>query len=675
MTWSAVRAERTGIAPRPRSAASVRALFGALSLVLLAASPAHALDEPFVDDAEPTIESRPADAEQAGSAGAAAISPATETNDEEAPQPWETKADVETSLHQVLGESRFRFCNESGYRLWPEQKRTYCPLAKDIEPRCKELAKACLRPAWGEDEPPPKDDDDISFAWLRSLGGLVRVLFWAVLAFVVFVILRALARHLTEELRRRKHEERAPVLIENVPAPEAPRETNVDRLLERAKAEAARGEYAQALTSAHAAALHALEERGLVKVHRSRTNGDYLRQLGDHRTERDQMRRIVRDVESVQFGHDQANATTFTRVFGVVTALTGRVAVLCLFMTFAGLLTACDRPKGPEAPSSPTSPDGYGLLETLLQRHSKEAQRRVRKITEPPSEVHTFVSLSPDLRKEEWERVLSWVESGGTLVTAGFPPALLEVLDTKVEASECAASLATPGLNLRQEGAKAFSSVPGDSIVDCGNLTFLTEIQRGSGFIYAFADDAFLRNANLGTLDNAQVVVRIAAAPEGRVELLGPWTGSGTHDPFQTIHAAGLTPWLLQLFLLALCYAVYRGVRFGTPREPIRDSRRAFVEHAEALSTQYGKAKASGYALESYGRWAALRLRQRVTVRERDMHALAQAVARRTGADPMKTLKILVEAQSADQLAGDAGEHARTMNELARLLREVSGPK
>lgn len=635
---------------------------------LLLASARPALGQPSFDDSESTVTSS-----VSGQAGAAGTVDVAEESLE--PEPWEKLPEVDASVGSTLGESRFRFCHEAGYRLWPDQKKTYCALTSDLGTRCPELLRACERPAWGADEPLPEDVDGFSFEWLRHVGGVVRFLFWAVLAVVVVLLLRALARHLSEELKRRRHEERVPVLLEAAPAAPAPRETNVDRLLERAKAEAARGDFALALSSAHAAALHALEDRGLVKVHRSRTNGDYLRQLGDHRGEREQMRGIVRDVESVQFGHDVASAETFSRVLGAVSALTGRSLVLCLCLLGASVLTACEKPKGPESPISPTGPDGYALLESLLQRHSKESQRRVRRVTEIAPEVRSLVALGPDLRKEEWERVLRWVASGGTLVTAGVPRALLEALGGEVESEPCKASLSTPGLHLRQEGGDAFSKALGTNLIGCGALAFLSEIQHGAGFVYAFADDAFLRNANLGTLDNAQVVVRIASSPEGRVELLGPWTGSGTHDPFQTIHNAGLTPWLLQLLLLALAYAAFRGVRFGTPREPSRVKRRAFVEHAEALATQYGRARASAYALESYGRWAALRLRERVTVRERDMHALAQAIARRTGEDPMKTLEILVEAQSADQLAGDPHEHARTMNELGRLLRKVGGPQ
>jgi hypothetical protein len=107
--------------------------------------------------------------------------------------------------------------------------------------------------------------------------------------------------------------------------------------------------------------------------------------------------------------------------------------------------------------------------------------------------------------------------------------------------------------------------------------------------------------------------------------------------------------------------------------EPVREQRRAFAEHAEALANQYARSKSSGYALEQYGRWAIERIRERVPVRERDLHALAHAVARRTGGEPMAILKILVEVQSAGQIQGAPEEHHRTMQALSRILRDVGG--
>jgi hypothetical protein len=657
MPWRNVRADRFSQASRLRA-------FGALTLC------AALVSSPSVVRAEEESVTENVEACDSSDVGAGGAVHAGE------PETWEKDPLVDQSLSQELRDPRYRFCHQAGYRLWPHQKQLYCPPSKELEGRCPELVRACQRPAWGDDSPPPEEDGWSLFDWLPNLSWLVRLLFWGGLAAVLFFLGRALARHIAEEVRRRRAV-LAPVPLDvAVSEPDAPRETNVDRLLERAKAEAARGDFAAALASAHAAALHALGDRSLIKLHRSRTNGDYLRQLGEHRAEREQMRHIVREVEAVQFGHADADAATFSRVLAAVSALTGRLAVLCLCFLGSVSLVACDSKIVPESPASPTSPDGHALLEALLTRHSKEVRRRVQRINDVPTDVTRFVALGPSLRDQEWERLLTWVDGGGTLVTTGIPHQLAEALHLgEVKTTECKEPLDITGLHLSQAGGQAFDHPDAPRLVDCGKRPFMIEIGHGAGSVVALADDAFLRNANLAAADNAQLIVQLAAAPDGKVELLGPWTGSGTRDPLETIRNAGLTPWLLQLLLLALGYVAWRGVRFGTPREPVRDTRRAFVEHAEALATQYGRAKASGYALESYGRWAALRLRQRVPVRERDLHALAHAIARRTNRDPMTTLKILVDAQAADQLASDPEEHARTMDELSRLLNEVGGPR
>jgi len=533
------------------------------------------------------------------------------------------------------------------------------------------------------------------------MGEVVRFLLWLTLAVGVGLLIRALVRNLAEEVQRRRRgaDEPAPELIEWTPETSPPpRETDAERLLYRAREQAARGDFAAALGSAYAAALWTLDQRGLIELHRSRTNGDYVRQLAPHPQEREELRQIVRDVEAVQFGQASADRARFDHLLAHVTALVQRASLWLALVLLPLTGIACDGVSQPDPPLAHYGPDGHALLETLLQRHSDSAQRRVRRLVGDLEEVATFVALGPTLRQEEWDLLMSWVDRGGTLVTAGVPAPLLEYIPHDLDLLRCEAPLALhpspeaeapgqndghaqstqasapPALSVVQAGASAFRDFPsGTTLVSCGAHPFLVELEHGAGSVYLLADDTWLRNANLGAADNAQILVQLAAVPFGRVELLGPWTGSGAHHPFESIHKEGLTPWVLQLALLGLAYAVARGVRFGTPRQPERDRRRSFTEHAEALGNQYARRQASGHALEQYGRWALERIRERVPVRERDLHALAHAVARRTGGDPMAILRILVEAQSAGQIQGSPEEHSRTMESLSRILRDVGG--
>lgn len=598
---------------------------------------------------------------------------------------------ITTDVTDILAEQRFRFCHEDGYRLWPHEKAAYCDQVEALAARCPELRRACERPAWGTVE---EESWDFDFGWMvdwiPAAGEILRILFWLVLAVGVGLLLRALVRNLTDEMRRRRRRTELAFTLEEAPIEEAPStaETDVQRLLHRAREEAARGDLAAGVGSAYAAALRTLERRSLLELHRSRTNGDYLRQLGAHPEERDRLRRIVREVETVQFGRGVVDQSRFDRVLQQVLALVSQAACWCLLVASPFFLTACDSTTIPEAPFAATGPDGHALLESLLQRHTASAQRRYRRLTGSLAEVSTFVALSPNLRDEEWDHLMEWVANGGILLAARVPPPLASRLGLSTEdvstedgppqrepaTIPCSAPLVAPGYDLVQSHAHAFADLPNTTpFVACGGAPFLAGMDYGDGIIYALADDVWLRNVNLGAADNASYLVHLTTSPDSRVELIGPWTGSGTHHPFQSIHNAGLSPWLLHLLLLALAYGLSRGVRFRTPVEPEREHRRAFVEHAEALADQYARSRASGHALEQYGRWALERIRERVPVRDRDLHSLAHAVARRTGGEPLTILKILVEAQSAGQIQGAPEEHLAIMESLSRILRDVGG--
>ena len=663
-------------AAAPRRVRSRGALIASASLVLGLGFPAEAAGETTTsEDAGWT-----AIAEQGATWEAAEEEEDTQAKVAEEAR-WIVFPAVESDVREVLGDAaKFRYCHEEGYRLWPHEKDTYCQDADVLAERCQGLARACQLPAFQLME---REEVEVGGSWLHGMGEVVRVLFWLTLALGVGLLLRALARNLAAEVQRRRQAggEPAPELIDWAPeVPPPPRETDAERLLAWAREQAARGDFGAALGSAYAAALWTLNQRGLIELHRSRTNGDYLRQLAPHPTERDELRHIVRDVEAVQFGHAPADRARFDRLLAQVTSLVQRASLWLALALLPFTGTACSAASQPAPPHAQHGPDGYALFETLLQRHSDGAQRRVRRLTGSLDEVTTFVALGPALRQEEWDLLMAWVDRGGTLVTAGVPPPLRKYVPHDIDDLRCEAPLtlsaraSDDALTLVQAGAHTFRDFPSaEPLVSCGANPFLVSLEHGDGSVYLLADDAWLRNANLGAADNAQVIVQLAAAPGGRVELLGPWTGSGAHHPLESIHKAGLTPWLLQLALLGLAYAFARGVRFGTPREPQREQRRSFTEHAQALGNQYARRQASGHALEQYGRWALERIRERVPVRERDLHALSHAVARRTGGDPMAILRILVEAQSAGQIQGSPEEHSRTMESLSRILRDVGG--
>jgi hypothetical protein len=163
------------------------------------------------------------------------------------------------------------------------------------------------------------------------------------------------------------------------------------------------------------------------------------------------------------------------------------------------------------------------------------------------------------------------------------------------------------------------------------------------------------------------------------VEVVGSWTGAGSSNPLEALQNARLTPWLLQMLLVAILLAWWKGARFGLARDPAHETRHAFVEHIEALGFLYAKSKASRFALANYGAWALARLHERLIPGTRtSMNQLAQALASLTGREETRILEILIAAKSAQDEAHDTlttKEHLDTMKELAALLKATGGTR
>src|SRR5262249_34846439 len=118
-------------------------------------------------------------------------------------------------------------------------------------------------------------------------------------------------------------------------------ETDVERLLARARAAAARGDYGRAVDDAYAALLRRLDGDGLIRIHISRTNADYG---GDRKVQPERagpVRAVVRDVERVQFGAPPASAEVFDSVLGRVVPIAQRSLAAVLLVLAIGASLSC----------------------------------------------------------------------------------------------------------------------------------------------------------------------------------------------------------------------------------------------------------------------------------------------------------------------------------------------
>jgi hypothetical protein len=640
----------------------------------------------------------------------------------------------------ILADSRYHFCHESDYPL-TEDEHAWCPILTESSEICPSLVQACqLPPARGRITPsspkrleakpveakpaepnspeksnqPASDgasprDDRGAITVAPALSGLSLILFIAVIVAFLVMIGRALAKtFFSTDPDAPPPEAATPGVPLSVAAavPRGPVETDVDRLLARARAAAARGEYARAIDDVYAALLRRLDADGRIDIHPSRTNGDYVRQLRDHAALRGPVREVVREVERVHFGATAPSERAYRAVLDRVVPIVSRVAAAALFCFGLSAVISCSPVAASDAGSSSvaTTPSGTQALLDLLTEHKFEAKRRAEKL-DTLTETRTLVLLSgASLDAATWAHLLSWVDDGGRLVLAGvvsLPPelglklALGTTQTTAIEIDEDSTFRGVktlrvpPGAELHREDGEA-RDVPNPLLLR-GEATYATSFARGAGHIVVFADDRLFCNAALAVGDNAAFLIGLfESMPFPRqIEIVDAWTGVGADTPFAAVEHANLVPVILQLFALLTLLYLWKGIPFARLRDPPAETRRAFADHARALGLAYGRARASKHVLGLYASWALDRLRERVQRSGRQgLLPLAEAIATRTGRTEAEVMRVLVDASGAREEAGppslnfarsrrfDAKKRAPRADESASefaLMKELEG--
>jgi hypothetical protein len=213
--------------------------------------------------------------------------------------------------------------------------------------------------------------------------------------------------------------------------------------------------------------------------------------------------------------------------------------------------------------------------------------------------------------------------------------------------------------------------------VRCGEAPFVLALSRGLGQIIAVGDARLPMNASFAVADNAALAVSLVHTGGRVVELIGAWTGSATDTPAQSLTRSGLLPWFLQILALGLVFALYKGSPFGSRREPVSVSRRAFAEHAIALGDAYARARSSRLALVHFGAFALERLRLRLSATKHGrLSDLASALAARHSVSEGEVMSLVAAVRSADDPAHDSGneaEHLAALRRLAALVKTTGG--
>jgi hypothetical protein len=611
------------------------------------------------------------------------------------------------AVHDVFASQHFQFCHEPSYPLTPAEK-AWCDLgAGDSTQDCPKLREACKNDALAKQI---ELREPISFH-LPELGLPVRLLLWILLGLGVAMLVFALVRHFLDHQAKddvvgtqapdSAEEERAAALARQV-------ETDVQRLLERARAEAMVGDFRAAIGSAYAALLRRLEGAGLVHIEPDQTNGDYVRRVKSERPAiARQMAEVVDAVESVQFGRQTVTRERFDGVWVRVTGLLAeRMGVVLVLAGLLMLGAACGQPRA----EWEFSPSGRaGVIEYLGKRGFKVHERllSVAKINDNKSnddkaagsKAEQLILLpGAQLGDEEWKAVRAWIVVGHhALVVAGGRRELPDWIGQHIVEKQTARPepVALGDVEVKRWGALRVR-VPEANYLEGkpGSRTLLTRKQSPyaaerwlgrvdtddedseSNRVLVLADDFLFRNASLLVADNAALLDDLLRDGETSVELAGDLTGLVSSSPVESVRRGRLGPAMLQLMAFLLVFFIGKGARFGRPTRSGRTHRREFAEHVRALGLHYARAHGERLALGFMGTYASERLRERCGLRvDRSLSRLAEAVATRTGRPVGEVMRLLLEARDAGK-GVPAEKDARdleTVSELCKLLEQTGG--
>jgi hypothetical protein len=618
---------------------------------------------------------------------------------------------LEPALERGL-DGRDGFCKSEDYRLGGDERRL-CELAEGARERCPGFVRACEKPQSGDAAAPGaksgassdrrgprarrsvRSSDEDRFRWDLSpagsvLAGILQAVFWALLVVGIGAMLYAAV---TAFLGRR----REPKLDGDgalggavvAPVPRVPATGSPDELLARSRELALAGELKAAMALVLFALLRHLEIGGLLELDPARTNGDYVRNLRRQGFDSRELRRVAAEVEAIEFGGRRPSPEAFSALHAHVSKLLHAGAALLALLSF-GALTGCgEQPPAEDTVNScGTSASGYSALcETLADRGVK-VRRRFAKVEAIADEVGRVVVLDDDIEPEERRVLLDWVRmKGGTLVLLGGAGSFGRREAAK-ERVACGAGITLePSAWALPAGAKPRFHLPAAHVfVDtgsdrvlarCGDDALVADWQEGEGLIVSVADWRFATNASLAAFDNAALAASLVAPPGTTVELIGYWTGSGSELPAESLSRSGLLPWFLHVLVLGFVFALYKGSPFGSRREPVSVTRRAFAEHALALGDAYARAGASRLALAHFGGWALERLRVRVqSTKQGRLSDLAGAIAARHSVSESEVMSLVVAVRSAEDQAHDSAteaEHLAALRRLSALVKKTGG--
>lgn len=605
-----------------------------------------------------------------------------------------SRAEIDASLRGILVDPAYRFCNETDFTWKRSDWWEWCESKAAASSRCAAVAQSC------QASPEPRER---SWHW-PSLGPAVFWLFWT-------AFFAAIAVFLVMLLRRGRLWRRDPTPKEHAAAeakPEVkqvePHEIEVDRLLARARRVAAEGRFGDAIGIAYSALLRHLERERLIRLHPSRTNGDYLRDLRPRAGILESVQPIVREVERVQFGHRPATFEQFETVFRSVASLVekgsagapfaARLASTLVIALCCSTFTSCSRWF---LESDDYAPSGTRVLVDLLQKAGFEPRTRMRPWKEG-AEAEQIVLLPQALvTQDHWRELMDWTSDGGTLVIAngdlemedwlGFafasdrPPGDLQWDDAVASES----FVVVPGSRELRSGRvlkrdRGATPEPMHPLLSHDGHVYAARFEVGEGEAIVLADGLLFTNLGLSVADNAITALRLLDPGKKPIDLVAGPTDSGAKNPFDSVKHGRLAPTLVQVLLLLALLYLQQGFAFGTLVDPPEAHGKSFALHVRALGLLYAKAQAASHACSVYAAFALERLRGGMSGEAKGLSALAESVTARSGLPLAEVSAALERAEKAKDgaLGGEPSGSLQSLDlvrQLSRILRQVALPR
>lgn len=579
---------------------------------------------------------------------------------------------VEGSLSRALSGPDASFCKAREAAV--QNDPLLCSLSRlSSRQRCPGLRQACLAT--------PAERAARSSPGSSVPGGVVAladVTFWVVLAGLLLALGFALRRILGgAQFSAHDAPKRLPLSSspEKTAVTRHAAETDVARLWSLAEKAALSARFEEAVAALQAALIHALRISGKLHVSPAQTNGDYLRALRPEPSLHGTARDVFRSVEAVQFGGAPASAELYRKLFERVQPIVTRVLSLLILCAFGFGPSGCSKTFDREPMG-----DGHGLevlTRLLIDQHTTVRSRiRALNVIEPEVSAILVVGEQPS---EAWAKLLEFAAAGGMLVVSesstevakatsvhysyeaysgrlDFPP---DFEPSRLEVS----GVVRHALELPKENRDRYRT-----FALAGKRAYVAEREYGSGSVLFFGDEEFLSNASLSIGDNAFFAVSLLRRNGQVLELVGPWTGGGASSTFSSLFKAGLGALVAQLALLAVLFGWHGGAAFGLRKDPIAVQRRAFRDHVLALGANYRRARATRFALATYGSWLIERLRERLSPQQPiGLIDLAGRIAARIEQPESELVMLLAEARDAQEDLAAARPSPADLSALEKL--------